>query len=232
MVTQPAVRSNPVRPLRIQLRPQEFTVPAGRVISAICVLLLHGAIIYFVAVGSFNNHVTRTIAPIQIQVLHATRVIEKMSVRAIVPMRIPLVLMAPPEFVAPPADESVASVQAFLPTPATDAEAPIVQVPVDASPAQSQPSITAPRPLRGPNESNWYPRESLLARETGRPTVKICISETGAVTHAEIAVSSGYERLDRAAVAISLEYLFAPAKHDGKPIATCAKYRIRFRIYQ
>lgn len=90
--------------------------------------------------------------------------------------------------------------------------------------------LTRPRVVSGPSSQDRYPRASIRHRESGRTVVKICISSAGAVDSVEVAESSGHARLDGAAVDIGWDYIFEPALRDGKPIAVCLPYGIRFRI--
>jgi TonB family protein len=90
--------------------------------------------------------------------------------------------------------------------------------------------LTKPRVISGPNSQDRYPRASIRAKESGRPVVKICISESGTVDSVEVAQSSGHPRLDLAAVDVGWDYVFAPAMREGKPVPVCLPYGIRFRI--
>lgn len=90
--------------------------------------------------------------------------------------------------------------------------------------------LTKPRVISGSSSDDLYPRASIRNKESGRPVVRICISETGTVDSVEVAQSSGYPRLDGAAVDIGWGYVFAPAMREGKPVAVCLPYGIRFRI--
>lgn len=103
---------------------------------------------------------------------------------------------------------------------------------VDPAPQEGQGygPLTRPRVLSGPDSQDRYPRASIRRGESGRTVVKICISTNGSVESVEVAESSGYARLDGAAVDIGWDYVFAPAMREGKPIPVCLPYGIRFRI--
>jgi protein TonB len=87
-----------------------------------------------------------------------------------------------------------------------------------------------PRPIYVPGGRDRYPAESIRASESGTPTITICISESGAVDSVEVTLSSGFPRLDQAALGIGREARFRPAKLDGKPVSLCVPYRIKFAI--
>jgi periplasmic protein TonB len=95
--------------------------------------------------------------------------------------------------------------------------------------ALSDPDIR-PRPIHVPGGRNRYPAESVRAGEFGAPTITICISATGAVDSVQVNESSGFPRLDQAAVSIGKEAIFRPARLDGKPVPFCLPYRIKFKI--
>ena len=102
-----------------------------------------------------------------------------------------------------------------------------------AAPAQpgvpSDPSVR-PRPIYVPGGWDRYPAESIRAHETGRPTITICISAAGAIDSVQLSESSGFPRLDQAAVGIGKEARFRPAMREGKPMPFCLPYRITFAI--
>jgi periplasmic protein TonB len=102
-----------------------------------------------------------------------------------------------------------------------------------ASPsAPAAPSVpnVRPRPIYVPGGRERYPAESIRAGESGEPTIMICISASGAVDSVQVHESSGFPRLDQAAVGIGKEARFRPAKLDGKPVPTCVPYRIKFAM--
>jgi protein TonB len=114
-----------------------------------------------------------------------------------------------------------------------------IHVPPPEPPPQLDPAVREgqgygplirPRVLSGPKSQDRYPRASIRHGESGRTVVKICISPTGTVDSVEVAESSGYPRLDRAAVDTGWDYVFAPAMREGKAAAVCLPYGIRFRI--
>jgi periplasmic protein TonB len=106
--------------------------------------------------------------------------------------------------------------------------------PPQANPApeegQGYGPLIRPRAISGPDSQDRYPRASIRRGESGRTVVKICISANGTVESVEVAESSGYARLDGAAVDIGWDYVFAPAMREGKPVPVCLPYGIKFRI--
>ena len=90
--------------------------------------------------------------------------------------------------------------------------------------------LTKPTPISKPHTSAFYPAESIRLGETGRTEMMICVSERGQVSSVRIAHSSGFPRLDRAAINMAYDYRFTPAMQHGSPVAICLRYGIRFDI--
>jgi TonB family protein len=63
-----------------------------------------------------------------------------------------------------------------------------------------------------------YPVEDLGAKHTGKVTLKFLVGVDGYVKQAEIARSSGYPGLDRAAMVSLGQCRFRPAMSEGRPI--------------
>lgn len=89
---------------------------------------------------------------------------------------------------------------------------------------------TKPQPISKPHGMESYPVESWKARESGKTMIEICISETGSIQSIKVAKSSGYPRLDQAAIKIGNDYRFKPALLHGKPVAVCMNYGIGFSL--
>jgi len=73
-----------------------------------------------------------------------------------------------------------------------------------------------------------YPREAYTQRIQGTVLVEILISASGAVVHAEIRRS--IPALDAAALACVKQWLFNPARLNGRPVPTLARAPVGFRI--
>ncbi|MDB5972330.1 MAG: energy transducer TonB [Hydrocarboniphaga sp.] len=73
-----------------------------------------------------------------------------------------------------------------------------------------------------------YPAESSGAREAGSVTLKLFISAEGLVEQTRVETSSGFQRLDAAAVAAVVRCRFVPAHSDGVPTAAWVQLRINY----
>src|SRR5262245_14731068 len=86
-----------------------------------------------------------------------------------------------------------------------------------------------PVPLGG----NVAPEYSLAARRAGEEGLVVIHAQVladGSVADASVGESSGYERLDDAALAAVRSWRFQPALHDGEPVAQSVDVPIRFRL--
>ena len=67
-----------------------------------------------------------------------------------------------------------------------------------------------------------YPRMSRKRGERGRVLVRVFINRDGSSEKVEIEQSSGFNRLDQAAMSSAKKCRFIPAKRNGKPVKTLA----------
>jgi protein TonB len=110
---------------------------------------------------------------------------------------------------------------AALPTPA----------PADPAPSQPKPPLPAALTTSAPprielptsnadylqnNKAN-YPALSRRLGEQGQVMLRVLIGTDGVAQKAEISTSSGYERLDQAALATVLRWRYAPGRRAGVP---------------
>ncbi|HEY5810577.1 MAG TPA: energy transducer TonB [Povalibacter sp.] len=108
---------------------------------------------------------------------------------------------------------------------------PLPQLRLAPEEGQGYGPLTRPRVVSRPrNPEDRYPRASIRHGEAGLTVVNICISAAGTVDSVDVAQSSGYRRLDEAAMDMSLDYVFAPAVREGKAIPVCLPYSIEFRV--
>ena len=114
-----------------------------------------------------------------------------------------------------------AALVAALPTPApAELASSQFKLPIPAAPTTSAP----PRielPTRNAdylqnNKAN-YPALSRRLGEQGQVMLRVLIGTDGVAQKAEISTSSGYERLDQAALATVLRWRYAPGRRAGVP---------------
>ncbi len=101
--------------------------------------------------------------------------------------------------------------------PAAVSAAPATPAVAPAAPAQIQlPSSNADY-LQNPKPP--YPALSRRMGEQGKTTLRVLIGTDGLPKQAEIVKSSGYERLDQAALATAMRWRYVPGKRGGVPEA-------------
>ena len=125
-------------------------------------------------------------------------------------------VLAPTDYVAPP-------------PPPKPAPEPVIQAP------PAQPLPVAPVALSGelsvacPERSApTYPAQSRRLGESGAVVLRVELSETGNVAQAQVDHSSGYPRLDEAALAAVRTWRCTPATRNGHPVRAVAVQPFKF----
>lgn len=98
--------------------------------------------------------------------------------------------------------------------------APVAAAPVNATPAPA-PKIALPSTLADylNNPKPAYPALSRRLGEQGRAVVRVLIGADGLPQKAELHSSSGFERLDRAALDTVMRWRYVPGKRGDVPEA-------------
>ncbi|WP_337476288.1 energy transducer TonB, partial [Acidaminococcus timonensis] len=79
--------------------------------------------------------------------------------------------------------------------------------------------------------SRIYPRAARDAGEEGVAVVGVSVSAGGSVTRAWLEQSTGYDRLDRAALKAAYQWSFTPARNAaGEPIAGESRVTVRYQL--
>jgi TonB family protein len=106
--------------------------------------------------------------------------------------------------------------------------------PLDPLVAPASPPVP-PRRARLLIDPQLHPYRPRVPREIIRPgarfwaIVQVCVSDTGAVTSAQVR-KSGHPRLDAPIKAALMRWRYAPAEVDGRPVASCPD-PFRYRIH-
>lgn len=81
--------------------------------------------------------------------------------------------------------------------------------------------------------SKIYPKAARDAGEEGVAVVGVSVSPGGSVTRAWLEQSTGYDRLDRAALKAAYQWSFSPARNAaGEPIASESRVTVRYQLDQ
>lgn len=103
-----------------------------------------------------------------------------------------------------------------------EADTPIA---VDPKPPETPPVVASGSNSVAPklivSNKPPYPPQSIRAQEQGVTTISVCVNENGRTQSAQVSESSGYARLDEAALTWMKNARFRPAKVDGKARAVC-----------
>ena len=146
--------------------------------------------------------------------------------------------------VQPPAPAAAMSAAAEAPVAAQDfAIASQTSVP---APSRSEIAAPAPAPARAAappaitpprfdavylhNPAPAYPRASRVAGHQGQTVLTVLVSEQGVAVNVQVERSSGFARLDEAALDAVKQWRFVPAKRGAEAIAEWVLVPITFRI--
>jgi periplasmic protein TonB len=120
---------------------------------------------------------------------------------------------APATFVAPPPEP--APPQQIAPAPAPPAPPAAAPAP-PAPPSIRQVPASSVRYVKQPDLN--FPALSKRARESGTVVLRIIVDVNGHLKEATVERSSGFERIDQAALRDIRSARFAPRMEDGKPV--------------
>jgi protein TonB len=108
---------------------------------------------------------------------------------------------------------------------------PVLPLP-QVTPAPPPPVVFTPaRGIQATHTTPEYPFLSRRLREQGTLRLKISIDERGIVTRATVVNSSGFNRLDEAAVNwVKAHWRYTPALQGTRPVASTADAIVEFRL--
>jgi protein TonB len=201
-----------------------FLTRRGLVFAAI--VALHVGMFWLLNSGLSHQIVEVVLGPIE------TRMIEEVPDTEEPPPPPPPKIETPPPFVPPP------EISIDLPAETTNTTAitqtttqrPVAQPP-PAPPAPSIPS-TAPRSdPRRPLTQPEYPPSSRRAGEAGTVILEVYVLENGRVGEARVKQSSGFPRLDEAAVReVKRSWRLQPGTQNGKPVPMWGQFAVTFKL--
>jgi protein TonB len=186
------------------------------------VLLMHVGIIYGLAYGLSRANVEVIPPPISADLLDEE--VDKDE---------PPPPPPPPDFKPPPPDY-VPPPEIYVETPAAATTA--IQVVTDKkAPPPPPPAPKAERVVVLPKSIKYtqpdYPSASRRLGEEGSVVLELMVGEDGRVSDAQVVTTSGFPRLDEAALKEALRrWKFAPGTDDGKPRAMRHRVKVTFRL--
>jgi len=141
----------------------------------------------------------------------------------------PAIIEAPPPAPAEPEETTPAEIEQ-QPEPITE---PIAAQPTEAPPLETVMTEVVPPRVDAYQHNNpppKYPRLSKRLREEGTVLVQLLINKNGTVNEVEIKVSSGYPRLDKAAMKAVKQWRYTPASQGNKTIAYRYEQPVHFSM--
>jgi len=191
-------------------------------------LILAAHVLAFLAVVSLGRIVLEVVHPPLLVKLLPERTPPKATPP---PPPLPLPQMSKPDIVVlePPRFETIVAVQ-MTEKPAPPAPVP-VKVPAVAAPS-AEPVVEPPKfdlaYLNNPAPS--YPVFAKRARQQGKVILRVQVDASGQVAVIGIHRSSGFERLDEAALSAVRQWRFVPARSGDRAVAGVALVPINFQI--
>jgi protein TonB len=188
------------------------------------VIALHVAVVYLLISGLGKSIVEVVTAPIEMNVIE-----ESVPEDAPPPPPPPPQFEAPPPEFIPPPDIQIAQ---DAPVANTTAIANVSAKPAPPPPPPKADVIVKPRvDPRSPNVTPPYPPSSRRAKEQGITTLQLYVSESGRVTDAKVAKSSGFQKLDAAAVEFAKrKWRYVPGTVNGKPSGMWITVGLRWKL--
>ncbi len=221
---------------------QNSTIYRQRVIIVVSVLLLHVLALWALQTGLLQRVmvlVEEIVVPVEFITPAIPPAIKPPPVLPKPPPSIQTPTAAPNRTPAPPVAPMPMPLAIADPTPSANAPVGVTQAPAVVASVVAAPSPPAPAPaakLELPssdaeylhNPKSEYPRISRQRNEQGKVVVSVFIGIDGTAQKAEIKVSSGYERLDQAALATVKSWRYVPGKRGGVPEAMWFNVPINF----
>jgi periplasmic protein TonB len=197
-----------------------------RGIIFVAIALFHVVLLWGINSGMSKTLVDAVLGPIE------TRMIEELPDTDEPPPPPPPKIETPPPFVPPP---EIAIELPAEQTQSTAIQAVTTQRPVAAPPPVAQPAPvprTAPRSdPRRPLSQPEYPPSSRRAGEAGTVILEVLVLENGRVGDARVKQSSGYPRLDEAAVReVKRSWRLVPGTENGKPVQMWGQFAVTFKL--
>lgn len=190
------------------------------------VVFIHIGVVYIIASGLGHQAVQAVMGPIETKVIE-----EKKPQQEELPPPPPKI-ETPPPYVPPP-DIMLAPEPTAAPTTAIRSvtnEAKPVQV--AAPPAPDVEPRFNPRGRRNAPDESDYPQLSRKFNEEGDVFISILVNADGSVGDVRVDKSSGFERLDAAAVEFykSGKPKLLPATKGGQPIAAWKSLKVTWKL--
>lgn len=208
------------------------------------------------APGGFNYRAFAVVAAIHVLAIAALLGLGVVKVPQVRQKHLTVFTVSPPAPPPEPAPQPEAEPQPLVQDPQPTAVKPMIELPsrstlvIDAAPVQSAVAVKVdappapkaapapPAPVTPPdfsaaqlnNPGPSYPYAARRAREQGTVMLKVLVTPEGRAGDIEINESSGFDRLDQAAIQTVRKWRFVPAKQAGKPVAAWVLVPVGFQL--
>lgn len=215
--------------------------PQRSSIALMCVMLVHMAAIYLLA----QQNVYLPVKLMQAKPMMASLIAPPAPTPEVVPVIEPpkpeppkpikkrIVKKIVPEAVVPIREAvELAEPESEVPQQAPAQITPVEPAPIAKAPPQIEEKIEPPRfgVAYLNNPAPEYPSMSRRLGEEGRAIMRVLVSAQGLAEEVQIEHSSGFERLDAAAVEAVKKWRFVPAKKNNQPLSAFVLVPIKFSL--
>lgn len=197
-----------------------------RGVAFLAIIFIHVGMVYLLYSGMSRRLVDAVLGPIE------TRIIEEIPEAEEKEPPPPPKIETPPPFVPPP------DIAIEIPVEAAPTNA--IQQFSNTAPPKPPPPVAAPvqrvvvapksdprRPLTQPE----YPPSSRRAGEAGTVVLEVYVLENGRVGEAKVKESSGYPKLDEAALReVKRSWRLVPGTENGKAVPMWGQFAVTFRL--
>jgi periplasmic protein TonB len=206
--------------------PADSSFFTRRTLVFIVIVALHAGMVWALNSGLSQRLVKVVLGPIE------TRMIEEAPKVDEPPPPPPPKIETPPPFVPPPEVAIDIPMDAPPATAITQTTAvrPTQQAPI-APKAPATPSTSPKADPKRPPTKPEYPASSRRAGEAGTVVLDLYIAPNGRVQDARVQKSSGFPRLDEAAVReAKRSWRFIPGTENGQPVAMWHSTKVTFNL--
>jgi periplasmic protein TonB len=201
-----------------------------RTLAFILVVIIHALFFWVLASGLGAKIVEVVTGPVETKIIDEAQDEDK-------PPPPPPEMDTPPPYVPPP-EISIEIATDTGPTTAitnVTSDRPVAApAPVAAAAPVEKAVVRVPPSTQGKGAritQPEYPPASRRAGEAGTVTLQVFVQENGRAGEVKVAKSSGFEKLDEAAVKeVQRNWRFVPGKEDGKPVAMWHTFAVTFRL--
>jgi len=200
-----------------------------RTVALVLVAIIHVLFFYVLASGLGAKVVETVMGPVE------TKIIEEVQKKDEAPPPPPPDIEQPPPYVPPPEVSVEIAVESSTSTAISNvtSERPVAAAPPPPKPVERQ-TVRTPPSTQGKGSritQPEYPPASRRAGEAGTVTLQAMVKEDGRPAEVKVVKSSGFEKLDEAAVKeVERNWRFVPGKEDGKPVAMWHTFQVTFRL--